>query len=84
MLDRVKNGSPYVAVKRLRLRSRTTGGIRKDLSVGRIHTRTHRTSRAFSLAWLLALALNIILRFTETISIGNSMICSDIWHKYHE
>ena len=24
------------------------------------------------------------LIFIEKISIGNSMICSDIWHKYHE
>ena len=24
------------------------------------------------------------LRFMTQISVGNSMICSDIWHKYHE
>ena len=25
-----------------------------------------------------------ICLLTSMISIGNSMICSDIWHKYHE
>ena len=30
-----------------------------------------------------ALALFLGLPFID-ISIGNSMICSDIWHKYHE
>ena len=23
-------------------------------------------------------------QFNKTISIGNSIICSDIWHKYHQ
>ena len=23
-------------------------------------------------------------QFIQSISIGNSMVCSDIWHKYHE
>ena len=32
----------------------------------------------------LTKALQAFLRLTATISIGNSMICSDIWHKYHE
>ena len=39
MLDRVKNDSPYVAVKRLALNRELY--IRKDLPVGRIHTHTH-------------------------------------------
>ena len=31
------------------------------------------------------LSQNLGLKFvTRDISIGNSMICSDIWHKYHE
>ena len=39
MLDRVKNGSPYLGIsQQVRLKSRT---IRKDLPVGRIHTQLY-------------------------------------------
>ena len=43
-----------------------------------------------SALFLLSLLQNVsklptaFLRFPFVISIGNSMICSVIWHKYHE
>ena len=30
------------------------------------------------------LQLFLVLKLSHKICIGNSMICSDIWHKYHE
>ena len=42
------------------------------------------SSWKFSLPWAEAFLYVSGLSATIAISIGNSMICSDIWHKYHE
>ena len=35
--------------------------------------------------WLRAVVFQLNLKYLHVkISIGNSMICSDIWHKHHE
>ena len=65
-----------------------------------VHTTTHKrfvilTCRYFKLSWNTTVlsqlncrnfsySIIVVIVMAIMISIGNSMICSDIWHKYHE